>query len=755
MREVIGQDAGQGGAGTVSDEMLSALKEEARRIADRDQRGVVSAREAAQDARFCVWAGQSEDSRKHADDRNGEAPLPFEGACDQRVPYADMVVNEKVALVVLASLRAYIGVVPVEGTDAARAAKVEVLRQWLIRGMGSSYMRELIRLGNLVFGGEPGAGLLNLEWQRVEALRMVTVTPQELGRRYVLEASRAAGVAVDAEPSTPAAPAAAAGGIRDGGEAEAAGGGGVLADIERAGMELVAAFEGKAFDQEALAGMVQAFFPRLTLARARRVAGELLQKGSAEFPEPVVVREGPVARAEEINRDVYLPSNTGEFQRARMFFRVMWLSRPEVLARAQREEWSEEFVEGLLGTDGKNGLEGQGSFREFVLDADGGMKQATADDYAGLFEVVYGYFEAANVDGIPGKYVLPFSMALDVAACERRLVEFPRGEWPGVMFQREVVTDRLMESRGLSRLAAPFQGMLKLNLDTMGDHAQLSIPPVLGKGMGDQGRLYIEPLGYVPVPRTGELEFMKMPEYSRAADTMLKVLWRQGNEYFGRQVDEVPQWIKLLQDEFTVAQWLTYLGDWHRQLIGLALQEMTEEQLRRVTNWNGEVAGLSREDVAGEYDVQVVFEARYLDPDYVEKLAGIIGRTVLPMDASKTIETAPMVQGFLWALMPGMAQASLRSVERAAEDEARQEFDEYLKILGGVEPERVTDGSQNYGVRLGMYRTMQERNPQVFESLPEDRQAILRARLEFLAAQTEQFGANRQIGREGARRSLN
>ena len=47
--------------------------------------------------RFCLWAGQSEDGRKHQS-ALGRKPFPWDGAADSRIRLADTITNENVRL---------------------------------------------------------------------------------------------------------------------------------------------------------------------------------------------------------------------------------------------------------------------------------------------------------------------------------------------------------------------------------------------------------------------------------------------------------------------------------------------------------------------------------------------------------------------------------------------------------------------------------------------------------------------------------
>jgi hypothetical protein len=753
-----------GSALAVSEEMLQALKDEAKRVASDDERTSWTARLRALNARHCRWDGQSWDSRKHGDDQNAQQADPFEGATDMRVRYGDTVVNEKVKLVTLATLRADIHVQPMEGADAEKAQNMELVRQYLLKHcLGYQWVREIIKLAQYAFGDEPGVARMHVGWRKRETLELRRLTAAELARLYVERAVEAmeqvvgdrlsvvGGEGEDREGAPMGANAGAGGASPPGADAAV----GMQAEIEVAGEAFAQALVNGELEEPVVAAMVQGFFPDLTERRAQKIAKQMRADGVAEFPERKLVYDGPEIFAEALNQDFYVPTNTPEWQRARMWFRPMWLSRTEVQERAREEAWSETFVEKLLGDGEKSsGQEGKGLFKQYRIEKDGAVNPVEDKYYTGLFEVVYGYFQSATEDGIAAKYVIPFHGDIDEAAHDRRLVEVPGGKWPGHVVQREVLTDRMIDSRGVSALAAPYQDLQKLYVDTLGDHAQLTLPPVISKNRRDQGALYIRPLEEIKLRRDGEVDYMRLPEAPQSAVGMLGDIRTQGDQYFGRaNGTTVPEWMKQLEDEFVVMWWLTNVAEIWKQILALVPLNMSAERLARITNDAGVALELTADDLVGEYDVTMAFEARDLDPEQVRKTMETVNNFLLAIDQEQTIERSELIRVNMRKLMPQESGRVLRRVEQAQESELEKEFQNWLSIVAGKAPARVTDGSWNYALRLQMYPQMQAENPLIYSSLPADRQALLRAHIDFLEAQAEQYGANVQIGREGARRA--
>ena len=80
------------------------------------------------DLRYCKWAGQSNDGKKHSDLRNnGDPAMPFEGASDVRIRLIDRVINEQVALWVNSWKNSKLRVSGVTVDDGAMAASMSTL----------------------------------------------------------------------------------------------------------------------------------------------------------------------------------------------------------------------------------------------------------------------------------------------------------------------------------------------------------------------------------------------------------------------------------------------------------------------------------------------------------------------------------------------------------------------------------------------------------------------------------------------------
>lgn len=702
-----------GGGEAVSDELLNYLKGRVASVEDY-LRKMSETRSEGWNTRLAVWDGQSADGRKHAEDNADEDVKPFEGACDQRVRLADMLVNDEMMMLVMASLFGQTQITPMDAGDIQKVGRLKTLLRWvLFNKLGYRWMKQLILAANYYLADTPALVWLDVRWRVERYLQPRRLTAQELAQMYV---------------------ASAAGGTQD----EQA-----LAAMQIAADQFVTLLSSKAGDEE-LMGLLQMMFPDVENQRARKMLADLRRDGRTTFPE-VRTKEGVHVQAKRLWEDFYVISGTTDFQTTPVIFECEWLTKPQVEAAKLERGWSGDFIEGVLKHEGikaiDNGLD-EGDSR-------GTEKETT--DYAGLYQVVNAMFTGVNKSGVPGRYAMTFHPDVTVAAGEMELMETLNGEYPGHVLQREVLSKWLLDSRSIPELAGADQDMIKLFLDSWGDNAQISaVPPIVTIGRRTMGRLYIEPLAELQAKREGDYRWLPPPQYPASVVRILDQLRDMVNEYHGRENIAGNNQVRVqLARQFKTAWWLANLAEIYKQILQLCQIYMSDEELARVLDLDGNQVIQTREDIAGMFDVAIIYDPRDLDTEDLERRAAVIKNILVALDRDQVLELAPIVENYLWRLEPALAGRSIKSVDKARASELEDEIQNYLKILGGIEPEMVSDGTQNYNVRLELYQGMKQKNPAIYESLAPDRRAILEARVQHLAAMVEQYGANAAVGRQG------
>jgi hypothetical protein len=733
---------GIGDEAKLTAEEMAEIKAEASDI-QSVQHNVWGARVDSLTTRLCRWSGQSADGRKHASANDDEPVRPFEGACDNRVRLADMLTSEDVELCFVAAMRARIRVAGTDSGDSDRAGKIEILLKWVLNNqVGFAYVQELLRWLNFIHGDSPALGMFYTVWRRQESLEMREVTPESMMQMWAQRETQAQMQM---------------GGVRTEEELQAA--------YQASAQEFMQALQAQDdYADAVIAQSLRSYFPHLSEKRALKVVVELRKVGRAQFPVPYVKFDGPEMRAKRFFEDFYLPMNTRDYPSARMVFMPEWMSRTEILERAREEGWSEKFVEGVLGkptADGKreHGQEGVATFKEYhSRSEDGALVERSGGDFRGLYQVMRVLMRRVNDDGITGVYMATLHLNVNEPAHKWRLMD-ARGDYPGHVMAREVLTPRLVDSRGVPEVSGSEQELMKLLLDSFGDHAQLAgVPPLKGYGMDTEGDLVIAPLKWLPMRKANSsVEWMAPPEYPRTVVEFMRQLRRHVNEFHGRPGgpgEEVPDLLVQMKREFKVFWFLANLREVYRSLLNLCQLYMSDEVVARVTNARGEVLFRSREEIQGNYDVDLAFDPRDLDIEYLKTTVEFLMQLVQTLDQSKTIDTGPLVKLVLWRAMPEVAGEAIRDVQTATASEVDGEMRSLTEILAGREPPLPDDGSINYATRLQMYDEFNAMNPAAFQRYPEDAQKILQSRLDRMKVLSEQYGVNRQIGRQGGKAAL-
>jgi hypothetical protein len=716
-RDATDGDGGDGGSRRATENELAWFQQEVERLNGSGD-AALGRRDANERTRFCVWAGQNEDGRKHRDDL-GRAAHPFEGASDVRVRLADFVTNVKSAVLVAAGLRAHSRVTGMELSDEGLAGRLRTLLNWLLRnGLGRSWWLELNRLCQSMVGDSPAVGVLGVFWEQKTGLRSREIGAEEF------------------EALLPE--------VFD-------------TDAERARELMETQILNEAAEGQA-AEFVRGLIPTMEDKRARRILRAWRKGEKAQFPEPYVRSNKLRVMALRLWRDVWWPVNTGELKRARVIFHREWLSRHELESRRISHKYAPAFVAKLTGeAPGETGFEAQTALPHngaavSAAAAESGWAYEADDDFQGMYEVITAYWKTTREDGGTGVYRLAFSGAAAMAATDRELLDYAHGEYPFVEFPREVVSGRLMDSRGAPELTMTDQRQVKILDDVFSDHAQMTFPPLFVPENRPDGKLELGPMAQIKRRRAGDYEWMKLPEYPRTTGEQRAEVRRRVYEYWGIPHADVPALLTDLLQQHAVDGLLWGLGDAFKMMLQLALQYMTEEQLSRVTGGAEFDMGRAPDELEGFFDVFLDFDVRTLDPEYVLRLAETLSKTVLMWDTSQTVQRDKLTAVILGAINPNLADETLRPVEEADQSEIEAEQLNFAKIYAGVEPAMMEDG-QNFGLRLKTLEEIAQDNPDALRGLAPKSAEILRARVEHLRFMVQQQD-NAQTGRVGARPAL-
>lgn len=696
---------GDGANAPIDKEELTKFKGVARKIAEGASYNVNERRFASEETRFCIWEGQSPDGRKHSDANDGRMAFPFEGASDARIRLADQIVNERVLVLVASALRNVPRIKGLELQNEGLGQKLTALLRWVLHNkLGSEYFRVLTLLAQYQEADSPSAAVLGIWWQQESGLEMQTVTTEQL-RQSLLQ--------MGLDPQTVA------------------------------GLE--SRLNDSSQDGES-AKDLQQLLPHLSDKRARQVVRDLRNEGMAEYPAPYLRVDEPKLCAYRLFEEIFMPTNTMSAEKARAWFIREWLDEVELQERTVSHDYTEEFVEEVLKHEAQSGWPmyrrnpTQGDF--MVI-----KQEESKEAYEGLYEVNTVFYRAVNDDKVPGIYFFPFHFNVDVAGHDRKLLEYQHGKYPLQFFSREVLGARLLDSRGVPEVVATDQQALKLLADSYNDNVTLStLPNIKVPRRRSKLALVIGPLKVIKEDRPGDVSWMEPPTYPVGNEKQQAEINRRVDTYFGRISEMVPPLLTQLHQSGMVMNFLANLSDGLSQLLQLCQQYMNDEELAQITGEDGIPIAHTRQEIQGKFQVELTFDPRDLDMEYLTKIAEIIVKVILPADTLNTVQRDKLVQRLFMAIDPTLAAETLRPVEAASASEVKDEQDNFAQIAAGVEPPMVAEG-QNFPLRLQVLMGIGQQNPEALQKLSPVSREIFTARVKYLQNQVQQL-RNAQIGRQ-------
>jgi hypothetical protein len=668
----------------------------------------------ADDVRFCKWDGQSEDGRKHAA-ALGRDPMPWEGASDQRIRTADEVVNDEVRMMLSSLRRAGFQTMGMGVEDVAQATRVTQLLRWQFGvAMRDQIRREVEMVAQ--WRQAYGASVTCIQWD--QSLRRV-------GTEIGLE-DAAVGLAAGALQMVQS-------------EAEAAE---VLAQSVEAILDP---------DQEELviAG-VRELYPLASRAEARRAIAAWRKREMAELDQPEIFGGGPKLTALQVYVDVFFPANTYDIQKARWVAHRELLTETELRDRVQTQDYDADWVEEAIGKKGQNLSLTAGGWGKFW----GGQNLLSfLDESKDLIEIFHFYYKVSTPGGLPQvRRCVIHPGVPDMEAWSGEL-PYEHGKYPYVVHQREHLTRCILDSRGVPELADSWQQAVKGQHDSRVDRTSLTtLPPVLVPPTRGAMRLTFGPGVQWPKRRGEEIEWMRPPQFDGSSIEIERSTERMIDRYFGRISENNPPDRAMLYQQHLVDMWLGELEQVAAMVLQLDQQYLPEEVAIRVAN--GPIR-LNREEIQGQFDLQMVFDVRNLNAELLKEKLHLINTMVLPLDRFGAVDLAKMVQFTLGAVDPTMADLVLQDVESASEQQVNEEQDILARMVAGMETPMEPGPGINYALRAQVLQEAVQKNPELQQMIQARPilQQMIEARLQFLTHQVQQQ-ENAQTGRVGAQQVL-
>jgi hypothetical protein len=655
------------------------------------------------DIRLARWAGQTDDGKKHSEDRmNGDGAFPFEGASDVRCRLVDRTINDLVSMMVTTFDRCQIKVKGTEFSDSENSATANVLMSWLLESRIRSEVRKEAEL-LAQYGTQYGWAGLHVIWE------------QEMGTRFqTLQMEDIVAMVQQAVQMNPEA---------------------AIKDLPAAIMSP---------EQEDYAvDLIMQYLKSVNPKDVKKAVRELRKDGLAKIPETFIAKNQPLIVALKPYDEISFPPETIEIQKARVVFRRTYVTEVELRAMAAIEGWSDEFVQQAVNCMGM-----QSQFNDPNLLPAAALINYQVSRQDNLIELVYAYSRLIDENGIQGIYqtiFCPQAGSEDYAS--HGLLGYAHNKYPFVIYRRERTRRAIMESRGVPEIAQTDQEEIKAQHDAIRDRtAFTTLPPILvKKRLGGINK--IAPGVHLPVTSADDYRFMPTP--TGDAGTAFNLIDRvemNHASYFGLPHPNImPQKTQTTQ-QFIINNWLDVWSESFAMVFSLMLQYMQPEEIEAIT---GKPLPQNMSSISNMFDFQVKYDVRELDTNFVIEKLKAITQFVLPLDAGGVIDKNKLVKAAIEAIDPDKAKELIINTGTASQLLYKEiQSDLGLMMLGNEA--NYVENDPSAATKMQYLQDIMSKNPKAQQAMQQDQhfRAVLENYMKNLQMSISQQ-QNKQIGRTG------
>ncbi len=699
-----------------------------------------------EDIRFCRWSGQSADGKKHdAAMAEGSTAFPFEGASDARTFTIDEVINETVAVEVVAFWRSILRVQGVEAGDIDSSAYAQKLFEWV---MGTKQYKDLVREVELhsQYTHTYGWSVLMITWTQEYILKRVKATMAQL--LEIAAAAAAQGENVSGSR------------FQVSGQEQPDGFSSTRNQRpETSNTSVAAALPEMIMDPEmenAVVDLLTQLQPQLTAKRARQAVRDLRNTGEAEVPMPYLCKNEPCIRTLKPWQEIFISNFTNDIQHARVFVKE-WLSEVDLRSRIYTDGWDELWVQEAVKHKGECFVFNDALGTTSLSGLDGLSLQPFGD--SDLIEVIHCYVKQLDEDNVPGIYCTTLHAGITKAPHAERelyakheLLEYAHGKMPFVVRKREHLSSTITSSRGLPEILSTTQRSVKVQEDSVTDNTSLGVvPPILVPEL--EGVDYkFAPAAQIPVRGLGqgrEPRFMDVPGgNTKVAFELMDRLERRIDRYTGRvRADEPAQGPQALQQKFVQSNLLSWTEAFQQEFV-LLQQFLPADKFQRITGSEGRLAD-DPDTISQSYDFILTFDVRDLDTDYLQAKLKAIKDMVLPVDAAGRIDRAKLVELLLRAIDPTLAKELIVDKTSASQALFNKVKQDLIGMMAGFEPEYV-EMDPTAQTQLQYAQQLLQANPKLQQAMGSDERT--QKMFENWAKNRQQSVVqeqNKQVGRIG------
>lgn len=659
---------------------------------------LISCSRLNQDTRYAVWPGQSPDGRKWVPKEAGAAIFPWRGAADSRVMLADEQIRTDTAILMSIFWRMRTIVNATEANDAKQSTQLTQFLRWQKYTQIPGIWREAKLMANWLM--EQGKVVAGIFWER----RLQTGR-ESLDKELLLMAAMDSGL----DPND------------------------IITETGR----------------DAFGQLVQQLYPSVKLDAAIRAVDDIVRDGYADILIRTATRNCPRVVALEPGVDFFVSTGTDDIQDARCCLRREVISESVLREREHTFGWKKSWITRVVETQrGARAVRSDGK----LLDD---------DEHSKYYEVWHAFRTLSDADGVPGIYYTVYVPGLlsnkrDPKTEEvgfHDLLNYKHGLKPFVYIERETTKRSLMESRGVGEVVATWQDTIKTEWDAQRDRASITTRPPNYYPRGE------------PAPHWGpgasigvdygskEYGFFDVPNFDRGSSDVIDMVTNAANRYFGRRLPDGSNGVQsqVLTEDLAI-NWMRGWIDIDTQILKLDQQWMPEEIYYRVIGARQAPSiKIAREDIQGNFDVQIGFAAQTLNPEMWEQWMRLI-EILTQHDPQGKLDYTEVQQFICELVDPNLADRFLKDDQQITLDEVEDERQALTQILNGFDVP-IKPGAQAHEMRLGIIEQSIQANPRLAKIWSGEAEPEIKQLLEKRIQQHQHQLVQRQnavIGKLGA-----
>lgn len=679
------------------------------------------------DTRFALWPGQTDDGRQWDKKLGKGRAFPWDGASDARVFYADGLVAERVRIEMAALRRARVQTTALRTRKAEASDLVTTLLTWLFYVHCHEMMMdeaELVANWRETFG----MAVMGVWWEETPRLEEKPITLKQM-----TDAAKAA--------------------FQQTGDEQL--------------LKMVEIILDPAQDEQAVQ-IIRGMSPIVTVTGARRILRELRAKGESILPGVEIVSSLPCWKALLPWVDVFYPSRTENIKSARFIARRQWLTEAQLRGAAAANGWDHDWLEDVIEHGRGKSFDSEARAQARAVN---GKTTIRGSDVARaqwedpkelehLYEIVWHYQLGTHEDHLlPCMYLTVYCPARPMNEDgedqwgEHGPAPDDHGEYPFVAFIRERIAHAMSESRGTAQIAKGWQGEMKVERDQQVNRAGVTtLPPLIVAGQLGKTRLELGPGAQFEEKKQGDIRWLSAPAQASDSVAVVNRVEREADRYFARISEHVPDQAWQLGLEDLAGKFLLEITGSFKLSLKLAQQYLPDIIAQRVAGDPQSVFHLSKEEIRGQFDLRLVFNATDLDFDKAVQKLKAYKELVLAADRIGAVDLPRFLDMAARMLDRDMADQLIHAPEVAAEAQKRMVKQAWTQIVAGVEPDMPpVGGGQDYRLQLQeLMQIMQSKeNQQKLQQSPAARE-LFGAYVKHLAFGQQQT-ENADIGRNGVK----